>query len=353
VLLASGGFDHTVVLWNAATGAEVARAAAAAPEALVGAAVPSGSTVRNGSSRARGRCGGRGGSGSGSGSSRSSNIASGASTSQSRCGKAAAKSAGAAAASAAAAVAETTASGGTLADGTAPSTGRLFNPPFVHALAWSPGSALLAAAYGDGSVAVWRIASAATRAFVCKWDAHAGAAATCVAFVDGVGPGQGHGLLATAGNDGYVCLWAVPAAGVPGASDAAPAAGCGGGSRGTDTAADAGTGAAAATPGCVWRHKHGRGPNALVAVPGPPHAAALFDPEAQSGGGKRATGCGASSAAAADAAVGQRSVVGSAACGGRRAGERDGTTEAAAFEFALVVADTRRAATVYNIQASL
>lgn len=79
---------------------------------------------------------------------------------------------------------------------------QLFNPPLVHDLAATPG--LVAAALGDSTLAVLDAGSGAT---LHRFAAHTSAVVHC-SFPRPVESG-GEGTLVTAGNDGYLSLWAV------------------------------------------------------------------------------------------------------------------------------------------------
>jgi hypothetical protein len=317
--IATGGFDHAVTLWDARTGTRLASAPASSPQELntaAPAASPLPDAARSGT-RARGSGGGGG---------------------SSARRRAPVRGKGPVAvpdgdAPAAHGEAEENGGGG---------SGQLLNPPFIHALAWHAGERLLAAARGDGKVSLWRITSRQQRRHIVTFEAHA-AAATCASFVsapqsnqaaaetneateDSLGDSGRGCWLATAGNDGRICVWdaaaivaaaerrRTPAAAAPAHDAAEPASG---GPTPVGTVAVAPI-AWAPTP--VWQHQHGRGPNAL---------------------------CVAAVGWTADAGTGVETPA------ARGPGETEGRITRVArrvLTFSIVVCDTRKDATVYRLQ---
>lgn len=97
---------------------------------------------------------------------------------------------------------------------------QLFNPPLVHDLSVSQG--VIAAALGDSTIAVLDAANGAT---LHRFSAHTSAVVHCSFPLPMEADGEG--TLVTAGNDGYLSLWAVGHAvesGEAGSTDAASAA---------------------------------------------------------------------------------------------------------------------------------
>ena len=94
------------------------------------------------------------------------------------------------------------------------SSNQLCNPPMVHHLSFSPSGRLVAAALGDGSVALVRMDTrsfgSSTTATTRLWDAHGGAVAS-VAFATwnatSTRVDANDRLLWTAGNDGAITVW--------------------------------------------------------------------------------------------------------------------------------------------------
>jgi WD40 repeat protein len=292
--IASGGFDHTVVCWNAKKGVPRSAVSVAGAIAEVLAGPPTqqmqdeadAAAAADEGAKGKGKKGGSKGKGKG--------KAGGGGTP-----KAASSSSAAAPAPAAAAQGSQEAAPAADApeDAAPPQS---LNPPFVHSVAFSPGGgAYVVAGLGDGTVAVleWDEDGGGARPPPPVWWAHGAhaSAATCVGFarhdsgadglVEGAGEGGGESagspplppssswVLYSAGNDGFINLWrweeveeaARTRPGRPVVSPPSP-------SEGEAAAAAAAAGVPPrpvlpqALPRPFQRIRHGRGPNWMAAA---------------------------------------------------------------------------------------
>ena len=89
---------------------------------------------------------------------------------------------------------------------------QVYNPPMVHALAWSPSGRFLVGGLGDGSWMVWSAEQRSLVAIARVEDAHSGSLASVLfpgwrSETENLPMQADDRLLVTTGNDGVIALW--------------------------------------------------------------------------------------------------------------------------------------------------